>query len=92
MSTNVIINTFNDSSVLSACVYNATQKLLIIMFTSGSVWAYQQVTQEEFQNLLRAKSAGQYFNKSIRNNHPSTMMFKPGEPSGQTQQAQTAAQ
>lgn len=86
MSTNVIINTFKDSSVLDACVYNATRELLIILFKSGSIWGYEKVTQEEFRNLLKAKSSGQYFNKSIRNNHPSSAIFKPGQTSGQTEQ------
>jgi len=95
MSTNVIINTFKDSSVLDACVYNATQQLLIILFTSGSIWGYEKVTQEEFRNLLKAKSSGQYFNKSIRNNHASTLIFKAGQSNGQTQdqtQEQTTTQ
>lgn len=88
MATNVIINTFKDSSVLDACVYNATQKLLLIMFKSGSVWAYEGVSQQEFRLLLRSKSAGKYFNQAIRNNHPATMIYKPGENNGQEEEKQ----
>jgi len=89
MATNVIINTFKDSSVLDACVYNATQQLLLIMFTSGSVWAYEGVTQQEFRLLLKSKSAGKYFNQAIRNNHPATMIYKPGENNGEEKETQT---
>lgn len=86
--TNVLINTFKDSSVLDACVYNATAKLLVIQFNSTAIWAYKKVPQEQFSALLRAKSAGKYFNQFIRNNYESEVLFKPGADNGQEEQTQ----
>ena len=86
--TNVLIHTFKDSSVLDAGIYNATAKLLVIQFNSTAIWAYKGVPQEKFAGMLKAKSAGKYFNEFIRNNYESEVLFKPGADDGQKTQTQ----
>lgn len=43
--------------------------ILEIQFTNGSIYAYDEVPEDEYQNLVNAGSAGQYFIENIKGNY-----------------------
>ena len=55
-----------DSRVLQAATYDCQLASLEIRFRSGAVYHYFGVPQQTYQELLHAKSKGQYFNSRIR--------------------------
>ena len=42
-------------------------KYLLVQFNSGPTYAYENVSNEVYQQLIGAKSIGQYFYNNIRN-------------------------
>lgn len=61
-----------DSSNLKAGKYNGNTESLLIKFTSGSVYKYDDVCREEFAALCGAESQGSYFATNIKPNKPCT--------------------
>lgn len=55
---------FEKSSVLHSAEF--TQDGLIVNFLSGSSYLYPTVTEEAFNELTKAESAGKYFNQKIK--------------------------
>ncbi|MGX6426495.1 KTSC domain-containing protein [Lactiplantibacillus argentoratensis] len=57
------------SSDLSEVGYNTSTQQLEIVFNSGGVYLYSDVTSDEYQGLMNASSKGRYFHASIKH-HP----------------------
>ena len=55
------------STAVHSIDYDENSETLTVHFTDGSVYAYWNVPQEEYANLLYAASTGSYFNAHIRN-------------------------
>lgn len=53
------------SSDLSEVGYNPSTQQLEIVFNSGGVYLYSDVTSDEYQGLMNASSKGRYFHTSI---------------------------
>lgn len=63
-----------NSSVIDLVVYDTKLSALAIKFKTGSLWAYLNVPIEVYDELVTAKSAGNYFNNHIRNFYISEKM------------------
>ncbi|KIN20926.1 hypothetical protein SC12_06245 [Lactiplantibacillus plantarum] len=50
---------------LSEVGYNSNTQQLEIVFNSGGVYLYSDVTSDEYQGLMNASSKGRYFHASI---------------------------
>jgi len=57
-----------ESSNIAAVKYDASEKLLYVVFTSGAHYAYEGVPGGVYEGLLDAESVGRYFHAQIRNN------------------------
>lgn len=53
---------FIQSSMLSSCSYDDETKELIVTFTGGKQYQYQDVDKAIYDDLVSAPSAGRYFN------------------------------
>lgn len=58
---------FEHSTMLSSCSYDTESNELIVIFTNGKPYTYIDVDKAIWNELIVAKSAGQYFN-SIKKN------------------------
>ena len=54
------------SSNISAVGYDADTSTLYVRFTNGSEYAYDDVPQDEFDNLVNASSVGSALNENIK--------------------------
>lgn len=54
------------SSAFLGCTYDPERQLLWIRFRTGDLYLYQGVPAAIVQELLQARSQGQYFNSAIR--------------------------
>jgi hypothetical protein len=52
-----------DSSILKKLEYKSTKQSLLVEFTTGSSYLYNQVSTEDFLSILGADSQGKEFNK-----------------------------
>lgn len=68
-------HTFADSTFIKHVHWEENQTL-IITFSTNSVWAYYQVPEQVYFDLVNASSLGSYFNKNIRNIYSSEVLFK----------------
>jgi hypothetical protein len=64
------------SSFISSVAWHHDTKILIITFSSGSIWAYDEVSKKTFNQFARAESAGYYFNKNIRNKYKGILIAR----------------
>lgn len=55
----------NSSTLLSAG-YDAKKRILELEFTSKEVYRYKSVPASVYEALMKAASAGAYFNEAIR--------------------------
>lgn len=55
-----------ESSNLELVSYSRKNKTLIIVFKSGAVYQYYNVSRYQFEKLRQAESKGRYFHKNIR--------------------------
>lgn len=53
---------FANSSMLANCEYDDAKQELIVMFLNGKQYTYVDVPKSIYEDLINAKSAGQYFN------------------------------
>lgn len=60
---------FASSSALAQFGYSDISQFLDIAFHDGSVYRYENVPLDVYNNLITASSQGRYFNASIRNNY-----------------------
>lgn len=56
-----------DSSMINRVEYAPVTKTLSVVFNNNTVYGYDDVPPELFDALCKAPSAGQFFNKNIRN-------------------------
>lgn len=66
----------DSSSFINSVAWHHNTKILIVTFSSGSVWAYDDVPKSIFNKFARAESAGFYFNKSIRNKYNGSLIAR----------------
>ena len=59
-----------ESKLLSAAAYEASRRILYLLFRSGDVYRYFTFTAEQYQEFLDAESQGRYFLSHIRNHLP----------------------
>jgi len=57
------------STVIKSHKYLQDAEKLIIIFISGKVYQYCNVTKAEYEGFRKAFSKGTYFNKYIKPNH-----------------------
>lgn len=62
------------SSNLAHVEYDAAAKELIVEFTDGSKYAYEDVPSAKYSNLMTAPSKGEYFYARIRGMHKYTKL------------------
>lgn len=60
-----------NSSAIRAAVYDEGMSTLSITFTSGKTYDYYAVPKAVYLGLIRATSAGEYFNANIRDQYSS---------------------
>jgi len=58
-----------DSDVIGSISYDVDTKTLAIKFRRGGSYAYSNVPKRVFENFMRARSKGKFFNDSIRNQY-----------------------
>jgi hypothetical protein len=58
-----------ESSAIERIYYSARRRELFVAFTSGRVYVYFDVPQQEYDDFLAAPSLGQYFNLRIRDRY-----------------------
>lgn len=72
------------SSVIAAAEYDAQTQTLIVTFTTGRIYAYEDVPPHVFEAYRFASSKGRYFNEYIRDRfRPTELTEKPKRPSAQ---------
>ena len=54
-----------NSTFLKEATYNASTRMLTVIFTNGRTYSYKNVDQSIYQGLISADSAGRFFNKNI---------------------------
>lgn len=60
------------SSAISQVEYQEKEKTLSVYFTDATNSTYHGVPKELYQGLLKAKSAGGFFNDKIRDHYKSS--------------------
>ena len=64
------------SSFINSVAWHHDTRILIVSFSSGSVWAYDEVSKKTFNQFAQAESAGNYFNKNIRNKYNGILLAR----------------
>lgn len=65
-----------ESEALSKVAYDKSKLALEVTFKSGSTYQYGCVEPQTFKDLIHAKSKGRFFQKQIRNSHPTRRMVE----------------
>ena len=58
-----------DSSFILKMSWFEDGNVLMLTFSTGSIWAYYDVAFEVYSGFCKAKSYGSYFNANIRNKY-----------------------
>ena len=61
-----------ESTTLAALAYDRSRQQLELEFHNGSVYHYRGVPERTYQELSQAPSKGQYFNRNIRGQFPTS--------------------
>jgi hypothetical protein len=69
ISPNVFLSIY-DSSNLSRSIWDSTRETMLMVFKSGSVYEYQNVTEELYDTMNERSSSGSYFYYNIRTDVP----------------------
>lgn len=69
------------SSNIAAIGYDATKQELEVEFTSGGIYRYTGVSQEQHDALIAAPSVGKHFGTEIKNKFPSVKVGTTAEAS-----------
>lgn len=56
------------STVISSFRYNKKNRILTVVFLSGSVYTYKNVPEDLYLNMKNASSKGSFLNKEIKGN------------------------
>ena len=59
-----------NSSVIRALTYDEQHNILEVEFRTGRIYQYSAVPPAKYDELLRANSIGEFFNREIRTAHP----------------------
>jgi hypothetical protein len=59
-----------NSSALKAIDYRPVEHQLVLKFSSGEVYQYDQATEELYREFLAAESKGRFFQSRIRGRLP----------------------
>ncbi len=54
------------SSTIDSIGYEPSSQMLFIRFKTGSIYGYEQVPVEDYDNLLNSASKGVFFSQNIR--------------------------
>ncbi|MEJ0058732.1 MAG: KTSC domain-containing protein [Terricaulis sp.] len=66
------------SSVIASYEYDAAKSVLTITFTTGRIYAYEDVPHAAYEAFRFARSKGRYFNEHIRDLYrPTELTEKP---------------
>lgn len=57
------------SSLIVSIGYEPKKEILELEFTTGSIYQYEDVPQEEYRDLMNAKSIGAYVNHNIKDEY-----------------------
>lgn len=57
------------SSNIKNLAYERDLKKVFVEFGNGSIYTYENVKEEDFNNLLKAESVGAFFNKNFKNSY-----------------------
>ena len=60
------------SSMIEDVSYDREQKKLSVTFKNGSKYVYTDVSDEQYKEIIGAKSVGQQFSKTIKKSSPFT--------------------
>ncbi len=63
-----------ESSSLSEVGYDAQKQILAVRFTSGAIYHYAGVSENDYASLLEAESLGKHFAAQIRGKHQAEKM------------------
>lgn len=74
--TNIMTLETLNSSVIKAAGYDRDESVMRVEFISGRLYDYTGVPQSIYEKLLRAASAGEYFNANIRDRYISKEIKK----------------
>jgi hypothetical protein len=55
-----------ESSIIKAIAYDEDSEELYILFNSGRLYGYIDVSHKEYKGFFKVKSKGKYFHKYIR--------------------------
>ena len=66
MDVSTISLTSVNSSNIAKMGYDPTRKILVIEFHSGSKYAYKDVPEEVYDNLVHAESVGGTFHRDVK--------------------------
>jgi hypothetical protein len=70
-------NTQVKSSTIDKVYYNESQKSLLVKFNSGNtLYKYEEVPKDIYDQLMNAQSIGSHFAKTIKNNFKFTKVTK----------------
>lgn len=61
--------TIVDSSLIRAIGYDENTNTLRLEFNKGRGYEYQNVPKEVYKGIMKASSAGRYFNAEIKGNY-----------------------
>ncbi|MCL5257565.1 MAG: KTSC domain-containing protein [Chloroflexi bacterium] len=61
-----------ESSIIRSIGYDEEKGVLEVEFRSGSVYDYDKVPRQEYDEMMKAPSHGGYFNTHIRDAYPHT--------------------
>ena len=67
-----------DSSMIRAVKYDEGKQVLEVWFNSGGVYAYEEVPQEVYDELLEADSKGRFMRDVIIDSYPYYRVSKGG--------------
>lgn len=63
------------STNISEAFYQSDTQVLELYFHSGHIYRYAGITQNIFQQLVRAPSTGKFYNEHIRGQYTSLRWF-----------------
>jgi len=62
----IYTHTAKDSSFIHHIAWDSSTSVLAVLFRSGSLWLYENVSLETYDELVTSSSVGSYFNKHVR--------------------------
>jgi hypothetical protein len=60
------LTTILNSTFLKEATYNASTRMLTVVFTNGRTYSYQNVDRSIYDGLISARSSSRFFGANIR--------------------------